>query len=57
MVGRREIEDPLTSIVRCQEAPFVISIDGRWGTGKTFLPKRWEQDLLGIDAVVYKRRS
>ena len=40
-LGRKEIADRLTSIVRGQEAPFVISVDGRWGTGKTFLLKRW----------------
>lgn len=28
-----------------QEAPFVISVDGRWGTGKTFLLKRWRRQL------------
>ena len=49
MLGRREIADRLTSIVRGQEAPFVISIDGRWGTGKTFLLKRWVQDLRNQD--------
>ncbi len=57
MLGHKEIADRLTRVVRGQEAPFVISIDGRWGTGKTFLLKRWGQDLLGIDAVVYKRRG
>ena len=42
---RKEVADRLTSIVRDQEQPFVISVDGRWGTGKTFLLKRWVQDL------------
>ena len=46
---RREIADRLTSIVRRQEVPFVISLDGRWGTGKTFLLKRWAQDLRNED--------
>lgn len=45
VLERREVADRLTSIVREQEAPFVISVDGRWGTGKTFLLKRWAQDL------------
>ena len=45
VLKRREIADRLTSIVRGQEAPFVISLDGRWGTGKTFLLERWAQDL------------
>ena len=47
VLERKEIADHLTSIVRGQEAPFVISLDGRWGTGKTFLLKRWQQDLAG----------
>ncbi len=46
---RKEIAARLTDIVRGQEAPFVISIDGRWGTGKTFLLRRWAQDLRNQD--------
>ena len=49
VLERKEIAERLTSIVRGQEAPFVISIDGRWGTGKTFLLKRWAQDLRNQD--------
>ena len=49
VLDRKEIADRLTSIVRDQEAPFVISVDGRWGTGKTFLLKRWAQDLRNQD--------
>ena len=45
VLSRQEIAGRLTNIVRGQEAPFVISVDGRWGTGKTFLLKRWTQDL------------
>ncbi len=45
VLDREEIADRLTGIVRGQESPFVISLDGRWGTGKTFLLKRWQQDL------------
>ena len=49
VLDREEIAKRLTSIVRGQEAPFVISLDGRWGTGKTFLLKRWAQDLRNQD--------
>ena len=49
VLDREEIADRLTSIVRGQEAPFVISLDGRWGTGKTFRLKRWAQDLQNQD--------
>ncbi len=44
-LGRQEIAKRLTGIVQGQAAPFVISVDGRWGTGKTFLLKRWRQAL------------
>ncbi len=55
VLDRKEIADRLTSIIRGQEAPFVISLDGRWGTGKTFLLKRWQQDLenQGWQAIYY----
>ena len=49
VLDRKEIADRLTSIVRRQAVPFVISLDGRWGTGKTFLLKRWAQDLRNED--------
>lgn len=42
---REATAERLTEVVSEQEAPFVISLDGRWGTGKTFLLKRWRQDL------------
>ena len=40
-LDREKVAKRLTSIVRGQKEPFVISLDGRWGTGKTFLLKRW----------------
>ncbi len=49
VLDRKEIAERLTSIVRGQEAPFVISLDGHWGTGKTFLLRRWAQDLRNQD--------
>ena len=49
VLGREETGDRLTKIIEGQEAPFVISVDGRWGTGKTFLLKRWAQDLRSRD--------
>ncbi len=49
MLDRRAIGERLTRIVRAQKAPFVISVDGRWGTGKTFVLKRWAQELRTSD--------
>ena len=45
MLERKEVADRLTRIVEGQQTPFVISLDGGWGTSKTFLLKRWKQDL------------
>ena len=43
---RQKIANRLTTVIEDQHAPFVISLDGRWGTGKTFLLKRWQQALV-----------
>ena len=55
VLDRERIARRLSDIVRGQEAPFVISLDGRWGTGKTFLLRRWQQDLEndGWQAIYY----
>ena len=45
MLNREQIAEKLTNLVRNQHDSFVISIDGQWGTGKTFLLKRWQVDL------------
>ena len=45
VLDRAKIAEKLTNLIRDQRAPFVISIDGQWGTGKTFLLKRWQKDL------------
>ena len=43
LLGRKQVADRLTNLIRYQSAPFVVSIDGYWGTGKTFLLKRWQK--------------
>ena len=45
VLERRELATRLTNLIRTQSAPFTISIHGKWGTGKTFLLKRWQKDL------------
>ena len=47
LLGRKQVADRLTNLIRHQSAPFVVSIDGYWGTGKTFLLKRWQKELEG----------
>ncbi len=52
---RQKTADRLTKIIEDQGAPFVISLDGRWGTGKTFLLKRWQRELenSGFQAIYF----
>lgn len=45
-LGRRFFADHLTQIVAGQVNPCVITINGEWGCGKTFLLKRWRLALL-----------
>ena len=55
VLGRRDIATRLTKLIQSQKVPFVISIDGSWGTGKTFLLKRWQKDLEvnGFSAIYF----
>ena len=45
VLNRAQIAERLTNLIRTQSVPFVVSIDGYWGTGKTFMLKRWQKDL------------
>ena len=42
---RAQVANSLTNLVRDQESPFVIGLNGGWGTGKTFLLRRWQVEL------------
>ncbi len=55
VLGRREIAERLTKLIQFQREPYVISIDGDWGTGKTFLLKRWQASLeqQGFNAIYF----
>ena len=44
-LGRGKVANTLTNIVSGHKDPLVISLDGYWGTGKTFLLKRWQVEL------------
>ena len=54
-LGRAEVAARLTNLIEGMREPFVISIDGSWGTGKTFLLKRWHRDLenKGFRAIYF----
>ena len=49
VLNRAQVAARLTTIVRNQTAPFVLSVHGHWGTGKTFLLQRWQADLQQQD--------
>lgn len=42
---RSDVAEKLTNLISGQSDPFVISLHGQWGTGKTFLLKRWQKQL------------
>ena len=45
VLGRKKIAERLTNLISTQSVPFVVSIHGGWGTGKTFILKRWHKHL------------
>ena len=55
VLERAQIAAKLTNLIRDQSAPFAISIHGYWGTGKTFMLKRWQKDLeiQGFQAIYF----
>ena len=54
-LDRADVAKKLTNLVRDQKTSLVISLDGSWGTGKTFLLKRWEKQLNneGFKAIYF----
>ena len=55
VLGRAEIAGRLTNLIRDQSVPFTVSVHGQWGTGKTFMLKRWQKDLekQGFQAIYF----
>ena len=49
VLHRSQLAAALTNLVKNQTNPFTISIHGNWGTGKTFLLQRWQQDLQDLE--------
>ena len=52
---RPDVAEKLTKLISGQSDPFVISLHGHWGTGKTFLLKRWQKQLEkdGFQAIYF----
>ena len=55
LLARKDIAIQLTSLVATQEPPLSISLHGQWGTGKTFLLRRWQKtlELDGYQAIYF----
>lgn len=45
-LNRKEQADVLTSIIDVYKEGFVLSVDGKWGTGKSTFMKMWRQYLI-----------
>ena len=45
LLARQDIAKRLTNFVENQEPPLTISPHGQWGTGKTFMLRRWQKAL------------
>jgi cytidylate kinase len=45
MLGRKETAEKLTALLTDADGPLVVSVNGRWGTGKTTFVKMWDQML------------
>ncbi len=55
VLKRKEVAQTLTNIIEEETNPLVISLNGGWGTGKTFFLERWQQDLTakGYQALYF----
>lgn len=54
-LNSKEFANRLTDLLRGQTEPLTIALNGAWGTGKTFLLKRWCEDLKshGYKAIYF----
>ncbi len=54
-LGREKFANVLTSKIKNGVSPYTISVNGGWGTGKTFMLQRWRQQLEndGYKAIYY----
>ena len=55
LLDRQAISTRLTDLLANQDMPLTISLHGQWGTGKTFMLKRWQKALEndGYQAIYF----
>ena len=55
LLHRKACADKLTALLADQVTALTVSLDGKWGSGKTFLLKRWQMQLTkeGYTAIYY----
>ena len=54
-LGRGKFAAILTRVVQDEIEPFVVAVNGKWGSGKTFFLERWRQELenTGLTALYF----
>ena len=53
ILQRRKTGDALSDLLNRVDAPLVVALDGRWGTGKTYFLKRWAGAHEGATTVYF----
>ena len=55
LLARQDIATRLTNLVATQVPPLTVSLHGQWGTGKTFMLRRWQKELesQGVKAIYF----
>ena len=54
-LAREDCAKKLTAVIQGQIAPMTISVNGEWGSGKSFMLKRWQKQLTkdGYTAIYF----
>ncbi|MCQ2352267.1 MAG: KAP family NTPase [Victivallaceae bacterium] len=54
-LNRQEAANFLTNLLSKQEGSLTVCVNGAWGSGKTFMLRRWRQDLenQGFNAIYF----